>query len=60
MLDQTTYLTFFILQQIWLQIVYDNLHFEKFATNLLLNKAKGNFEGLLLYFGERITLLNGA
>jgi hypothetical protein len=60
MLDQTTYLTFFILQRIWLQIVYDNLHFENFPTNLLLNKAKGNFEGLLLYLGERITLLNRA
>jgi hypothetical protein len=56
MLDQTTYVTFFILQLIWLQVVYDNL----LLHNLLLNKAKDNFEGLLLYLGQKITLLNRA
>jgi hypothetical protein len=33
---------------------------ENLLHNLLLNKAKGKFEGLLLYLGEKITLLNGA
>jgi hypothetical protein len=40
MLDQTIYVTFFILQLIWLQIVYDNLHFGKFATQFIIEQSK--------------------
>ncbi len=40
MLDQTTYVTFLILQLIWLQIVYDNLHFGKFATQFIIEQSK--------------------
>jgi hypothetical protein len=43
MLDQTTYVTFFILQLIWLQIVYDNLHFGKFATQFIIEQSKRQF-----------------